>query len=204
MEEILQECMMKATAAGVQWRDTQDSLQKLESSNVEAVGSIIKSGTEANQLLLANFTQASTSTNEAVKTGNDNLLSSIDSSLKLDHDVCINIHSIITPCANEFIELQRSHYGKVVETTNQAEKYLQEEYMEDLPSCTTPRRRPISLPSMGSIEQLRTPPFDELLQTFRDIKLENRLKQGNGEIKHLIVSEISPMRDSRIPLIAKN
>lgn len=204
MEDILQECMMKATAAGVQWRGTQDSLQKLERSNVEAVGSIIKSGTEANQLLLASFTQAAASTNEAVKTGNDSLLSSIDSSLKLDHDVCINIHSIITPCTNEFIELQRSHYGKVVETTNQAEKYLQEEYMEDVPSCTTPRRRLISLPTMASIEQLRTPPFDELLQIFQDIKFENRSKQGNGEIKHLIVSEISSMRDSRIPLIAKN
>eukprot|EP01018_Ginkgo_biloba_P020856 Gb_32401 [translate_table: standard] len=201
MEEILRECMMKATAAGVQWRNTQDSLQQLEKDNVEAVGCIIESGKEANQLLLANFTKAASSADEEVNIGNDNLLSSIDNSLKLDHEVCINLQSTIAPRANEFMELQRNHYGKVVEITKQADKYLQEDYMEDQASCTTPRRRPITLPSMASIEELRTPCFDELLQAFWDKK---RLKQGNGELKQLINSDLSSMRDARIPLIARN
>ncbi|KAH9326557.1 hypothetical protein KI387_006735 [Taxus chinensis] len=204
MEETVHECMAKTTAAGGQWKSAQDSVQKLEKSNIEAVNSIIKSGTEANQLILTKFTHSLSSTNEEFKTGNDNFVSSIDSLLKLDHEICTNIQSTLAPCSNEFIELQKTHYGEVEEISRQAHEYLEEEYMEDQSSCTTPRRRPINIPSMASIEELQTPSFDELLHEFRNMRSENRLKQANGELKHLMMSDFSSMRESRIPLTAIN
>lgn len=71
----------------------------------------------------------------------------------------------------------------------------------DEPSCSTPRRRPYNLPSSGSIEELRTPPFDELLKTFWDGKSS---KQANGDIKHLIEAATHSLRDPRVPLTAIN
>lgn len=202
MKETVQECMAKTTAAGVQWKSAQESVQKLEKSNIEAVASIIKSGTEANQLILANSTHSLSSTNVEFQTGNKNLMSSIDCLLELDHEICTNIQSTLAPCSNEFIRLRKIHYGEVEKISKEAHKYLEEEYMEDRPSCTTPRRRPINIPSMALIEELQTP-FDELLQEFQKMKSENRLKQANGELKHL-VSDFSSMRESRIPLTAIN
>ncbi|KAK6144553.1 hypothetical protein DH2020_021373 [Rehmannia glutinosa] len=40
----------------------------------------------------------------------------------------------------------------------------------DQPSCSTPRKRPINPPSIASIEELRTPSFEELLKSFWDAK----------------------------------
>ena len=72
----------------------------------------------------------------------------------------------------------------------------------DEPSCSTPRKRPFNLPSVSSIEELRTPSFEELLRSFWDAKSP---KQVNGDVKHIGVQEAAQsVRDSRLPLTAIN
>lgn len=73
----------------------------------------------------------------------------------------------------------------------------------DEPSCSTPRKRSFNLPSMASIEELRTPAFDELLKSFWDLKSS---KQSNGDVKHLAGAHeaTQSVRDSRVPLTAIN
>ncbi len=53
----------------------------------------------------------------------------ISGSLKLDHDACANIGSIIKPCHEEISELKGGHYHRVVEITENAGKCLEEEYL---------------------------------------------------------------------------
>lgn len=77
----------------------------------------------------------------------------------------------------------------------------------DEPTCATPRRRDITPPSVASIEELRTLPFEELLREFWEGKSAIRL--ANGDVKHLPgVYDNSQgqaaMRDSRLPLTALN
>ncbi|GJN36240.1 hypothetical protein PR202_gb25082 [Eleusine coracana subsp. coracana] len=103
-------------------------------------------------------------------------------SLKLDHDACANISSILTPCHEEMGELKGEHHSKVVEITENAGKCLEEEYLVDEPSCSTPRRRQIDLPSVESIEELRTPDYDELLKSFQQSR--GSWKQANGDMRH--------------------
>eukprot|EP00252_Welwitschia_mirabilis_P020280 TRINITY_DN4937_c0_g1_i1.p1 TRINITY_DN4937_c0_g1~~TRINITY_DN4937_c0_g1_i1.p1 ORF type:complete len:1049 (+),score=167.40 TRINITY_DN4937_c0_g1_i1:454-3600(+) len=205
MKEMCQECFSKTTTAGTQWKNAQNSLEQLERKNVDTLGAIINGGREANKTVLSNFIDAATSTSKSVETGNTELLLSLDNTMKMDHEICRDMESNIASCANEFVELRSAHYTKVAEISTESDKYLQDEYMEDVPSCTTPRRRHIHLPSMSSIEQLRTPPFDELLQRFRESKMETHSKYGNGDLKQIAASELSsPQRDSRIPLTALN
>lgn len=78
----------------------------------------------------------------------------------------------------------------------------------DEPSCSTPRKRAIEIPSIESIEELRTPGSEELLRRFRDEKV---LKQANGDAKqqqqHLIRASSlyeAAVSDSRFPLSAVN
>jgi kinesin family protein 11 len=76
----------------------------------------------------------------------------------------------------------------------------------DEPSCSTPRRRQINLPSAESIEELRTPDYEELLRSFRESR--TGWKQANGDAKHLPEAQESTSpsaaSDARVPLVARN
>lgn len=99
-------------------------------------------------------------------------------------------------------ELNSGHYHKVVEITEYTGKSLSQEYMVDEPSCSTPTKRPFNLPSIESIEELKTPTFEELLNSFWDGKSS---KLENGDVTHSIEMEVAPpLRDSRVPLTAVN
>ncbi|KAL6011159.1 Kinesin-like protein KIN-5A [Asimina triloba] len=200
LEEGLQHCMAKVRVSAQQWQNAQESLLGLEQRNVASVDSIVRSGMEANQLLCARLSSAASKSLEDVDVANMNLLSSIDYSLKLDHDACGNMDSMIIPCCGELRDLRGGHYHKIVEITENAEKCLEVEYVVDEPSCSTPRRRSFNLPSMQSIEELRTPSFEELLKTFWESRAGKLY--ANGDVKHHFsgvydAQPHSPLRDPR-------
>ncbi|MBA0708010.1 hypothetical protein Golax_020004 [Gossypium laxum] len=211
MEDVLQNCMKKAKMSVQQWKNAQESLLSLEKSNVDSVGSIVRGGMEANQILRDQFSCAVSTALEDVDTANNSCLTSIDYSLKLDRDACGNMNSMIIPCCEELRELKGGHYHKIVEITDNAGKCLEEEYMVDKPSCSTPTKRAFNLPSMSSIEELKTPPFEELLKLFWEAK---SAKVANGDIKHMLgeyeaasaapQSPSQQLKDSRLPLTAIN
>ncbi|KAJ9698289.1 hypothetical protein PVL29_007395 [Vitis rotundifolia] len=125
-------------------------------------------------------------------------------SLQLDHEACGNLDSMIVPCCGDLRELNSGHYHKIVEITENAGKCLLDEYVLDEQSCSTPRKRSFNLPSMASIEELRTPAFDELLKSFWESK---SAKQANGDVKHIVGAAYEgaqSFRDSRVPLTAIN
>ncbi|KAJ6948004.1 kinesin-like protein KIN-5D [Populus alba x Populus x berolinensis] len=186
-----------------QWRNAQESLLSLEKSNVHSVDSIVSGGTKANQILCGQFSSAVSAAVEDVDIGNNDLLASIEHSLHLDRDACGNLNSMIFPCCGDLRELKGSHYHKIVEITENAGKCLLDEYVVDEPSCSTPRKRPYNLPTFASIEELRTPAFEELLKSFWDSKSS---KQVNGDIKHIVAAydAAQSLKDSRVPLTAIN
>ncbi|XP_015874209.3 kinesin-like protein KIN-5D [Ziziphus jujuba] len=203
LEEVLQNCLKKTKIGAQQWRNAQESLLSLEKSNVASVDSIVSGGTEANHALRARFSSAVSAAIEDADIANKNILSSIDYSLQLDRDACGNLNSMIVPCCGELRELKGGHYHKIVEITEHAGKCLLDEYVVDEPSCSTPRKRSFNLPSATSIEELRTPAFDELLKSFWDAK---SLRQANGDVKHIAgaYEAAQSIRDSRVPLTAIN
>ncbi|KAF3453779.1 hypothetical protein FNV43_RR04220 [Rhamnella rubrinervis] len=203
LEEVLHNCLKKTKIGAQQWGKAQESLLSLEKSNLASVDSIVRGGTETNQALRARFSSAVSSAIEDADTANKDLLSSIDHSLQLDHDACGNLNSMIVPCCGELRELKGGHYHKIVEITEHAGKCLLHEYVVDEPSCSTPRKRSFNLPTVVSIEELRTPAFEELLKSFWDSK---SVKQANGDVKHIAgaYEAAQSIRDSRVPLTAIN
>ncbi|KAF9665472.1 hypothetical protein SADUNF_Sadunf16G0126300 [Salix dunnii] len=203
LEEVLHNCTSKIKMGAQQWRNAQESLLSLEQSNVASVDSIVSGGTKANQILCGQFSSAVSAALEDVDIANNDLLSSIEHSLHLDRDACGNLNSMIFPCCGDLRELKGSHYHKIVEITENAGKCLLDEYVVDEPSCSTPRKRPYNLPTASSIEELRTPAFEELLKSFWDSKSS---KQVNGDIKHIVAAydAAQSLRDSRVPLTAIN
>uniref|UniRef100_A0A2N9GZ90 Kinesin motor domain-containing protein n=1 Tax=Fagus sylvatica TaxID=28930 RepID=A0A2N9GZ90_FAGSY len=203
LEEALQNCLKKANLGAQQWKNAQESLLSLEKSNVASVDSIVRRGMEANQILRSQFSSAVSIALDDVNIANKDLLSSIDNSLQLDHDACGNLNSMIVPCCGDLRELKGGHYHKIVEITEDAGKCLLHEYTVDEPSCSTPRKRSFNLPSVASIEELRTPSFEELLKAFWDAK---SARLANGDVKHIagVYEAAQSVRDSRVPLTAIN
>ncbi|XP_068637848.1 kinesin-like protein KIN-5D isoform X1 [Aristolochia californica] len=200
----LRDCMAKTKASAQQWRNAQESVLSLENGNVASVDSIVRGGMEANQVLRDRLSSAASTALEDVDVANKTLFSSIDNSLKLDEDACVNMESMILPCCGGMRELKSGHYHKIVEITDNAGLCLEEEYMVDEPSCSTPKKRPFNLPSVSSIEELRTPAFDDLLKSFWDVK---SMRFTNGEAKHYsdaYEAQSPSLRDSRVPLTAIN
>ncbi|XP_058109930.1 kinesin-like protein KIN-5D [Magnolia sinica] len=206
LEQGLQHCMTKAKVSAQQWQNAQESLLSLEERNVASVNSVVRGGMEANQVLRARLSSAASTALEDVDVANRSLLSAIDYSLKLDHDACGNMDSMIVPCCGELRDLRSGHYHKIVEITENAGKSLEQEYMVDEPSCSTPRRRQFNLPSMASIEELRTPSFEELLKSFWEARSGKQL--ANGDMKHLLgvvyEAQAQSLRDPRVPLTTIN
>ncbi|XP_049367007.1 kinesin-like protein KIN-5D [Solanum verrucosum] len=203
MEEVLQNCVQKTKLGATQWTNAQQSLLDLEERNVAFVDEIVRGGMDANQALRVRFSSGVSSTLEDTDAASKHLLSSIDHSLQLDRDACANLDSTIVPCCGELRELNSGHYHKVVEITEYTGKSLSQEYMVDEPSCSTPTKRPFNLPSVESIEELKTPAFEELLNSFWN---EKSSKLSNGDVKHSIEIEVvdPSLRDSRVPLTAVN
>ncbi|KAJ6804908.1 putative 125 kDa kinesin-related protein [Iris pallida] len=206
LEEGLQQCMVKLGRSSQQWRAAQESLIGLEEDNVASIDSIAKSGVEANEVLRARLSSAASTSLQDYEVANKDLLSSIDCCSKLDHGAKSEIDSIIVPCREELRELRSRHYHNVMEITENAEMCLEEEYVVDEPTCSTPGRRSIALPNAASIEELRAPALEDLLRSFREARPAGS-KQANGEAKQFSAALESPMqppRDSRVPLIALN
>ncbi|CAO2840014.1 unnamed protein product [Amaranthus hypochondriacus] len=203
LEEVLHSCLEKAKMGAQQWKDAQQSLLSLEKSNISSVDEIVKGGTEANQILRTKLSSSASSTLKDVDGTNKDLLTSVDHSLQLDHNARENLDSIIAPCCEDIRELKSGHYHKIVEITDHAGKCLLTEYRVDEPTCSTPKKRPINLPSVASIEELRTPAFEELLRSFWDTKSG---KHANGDVKHYTGQNegAQSIRDPRLPLTALN
>ncbi|GAV71394.1 Kinesin domain-containing protein [Cephalotus follicularis] len=203
MEEVLQNCLMKAEMGAQQWKHAQESLFSLERSNVDAMDSILRGGMETSQTLRIQFSSAVSTALEDVDVANTDILVSVDDALQLDHDACGNLNSMIAPCCEDLRELNGGHYHKIVEITENAGKCLLNEYVVDEPSCSTPRKRSFNLPSITSIEELRTPAFEDLVKSFWDAI---SAKPANGDIKHIVgaYEGAQSLRDSRVPLTAIN
>lgn len=56
-------------------------------------------------------------------------LTSFSDSLQLDNDACTKVNSMIIPCCEDLIELKSDHNHKIVEITENAGKYLLDEYV---------------------------------------------------------------------------
>ncbi|KAJ0978494.1 hypothetical protein J5N97_013968 [Dioscorea zingiberensis] len=202
MEEGFGHCMVNIRMGSEKWQNAQNSLLSLGKENLSSVEFIIRSGNEANQQLHSRLSSTASTTLEDVDVANNSLLSSIQYSLKLDHDARTNVDSMIVPAHEKLRELKGVHHHKIIELSENAGKCLVDEYMVDEPSCSTPKKRELNLPSMTSIEELRTPPFEELLKSFWEAKSPS--KQANGDVRRHVHGTHDSMKDSRPPLTTIN
>uniref|UniRef100_A0A7N0UAG1 Kinesin motor domain-containing protein n=1 Tax=Kalanchoe fedtschenkoi TaxID=63787 RepID=A0A7N0UAG1_KALFE len=198
LAKAIKNCIGKVKLGSEQWRSAEDSLMDVEKQNASSISSVIRKCEESSQSLRTKFTSTASSVNDDMDVANKGLLATIDHSLKLDHDAHDAFDSLIVPTWEDLREMKNGHYNEVTNITDQSTKCLLQEYKVDEPSCATPKKRPYNLPAAISIEQLRTPPLDELTKSFREAKSGGNKLLANGH------NSPQSLRDPRAPLIAIN
>jgi kinesin family protein 11 len=183
MQKMHLKCLENSKTGTQQWKTAQESLVDLEKRNVATADSIIRGAIENNEKLRTQFSSAVSTTLSDVDSSNREIISSIDNSLQLDKDASTDVNSTIVPCSENLKELRTHHDDNVVEIKQNTGKCLGHEYKVDEATSSTPRKREYNIPTVGSIEELKTPSFEELLKAFHDCKSPKQMQ--NGEAKHV-------------------
>uniref|UniRef100_A0ACD5XU16 Uncharacterized protein n=1 Tax=Avena sativa TaxID=4498 RepID=A0ACD5XU16_AVESA len=195
--ENLQQCKTRTELCSEQWSNAQKSVLALGRSNAETISSVISDGNEANSQLHMRFSSAVSTAVEDNDISSKALVCSIDDSLRLDGGICETVKPIITASQSQLCELQRSHHEKMLVISGNANRSLGDDYKVDEPTCSTPRRRQINIPSSQSIEGLVTP-LEDLVKSFWDSRTPSKLVTGNVKRMDLAVET------ERVPLTTIN
>ncbi|XP_065625906.1 kinesin-like protein KIN-5B [Quercus suber] len=78
----------------------------------------------------------------------------------LDHEIKKEIDSMTTLCLDQIKLIQETHGTSISDIRSQAEKCLVKDYLVDNHTSTTPKKRVIVVPSLASIEEMRTPAYE--------------------------------------------
>lgn len=213
LEDVIEHCIRRTTEAGEEWKKAQESVRQLEKNNHLAVDLIVKEGIYGNGLLLSNFVETNDSIESEAQSGNSILMESIDGCLKVDVDATTTMLTTVASQSQSLTELQVCHSTGTCDIQSQADLCFNNEYLEDKPTGVTPTKRPIDLTSKASIEALRVPSIEILVQEFRDVMHHSSPEKGAAatqrgmavkESKIPIFADSSLLKDNRAPLAAVN
>ncbi|KAL4198691.1 hypothetical protein AMTRI_Chr03g141330 [Amborella trichopoda] len=166
METNLQECIKKVDQSQKLWDNTSQSLKTLNKENAAERESIMNDGNNSNAKLLAEFSCGSSTTDAEMEGASSCLLAGINNLLVLDHEAQKEMESTIAFSSSVLQDLQQYHSDGLSNMRNEANQFT-DDYLVDQPTCMTPRERTINIPSLASIQELRTPSFDDLLENMK-------------------------------------
>lgn len=194
LQALLQECVKSTNAVREQWGGAQVSLQQLEKGNLAQVESVVKEGLCKNKLLLTKLGESNASIDSSIEKGHLEVLECIEGSLNNDKDAGAEALSSCSIQTAELAHLQACHHSGTSDIEGLAARCFNEDYMEDTPTCTTPRKRAIVVPSQGSIDALRAPDLEKMLLEFQEAN--HSLMDDKGGV------QTNPIRETKIPIFA--
>ncbi|KAF2288733.1 hypothetical protein GH714_011824 [Hevea brasiliensis] len=162
MENVHQECSKRVDYSWKQWGNTQSYINNFSKSSVVEIESAVKENISENHVAHEEFLSASSAMDVDFDSRTCDVLSAVDDSLIRDQESKKEMESITTLCLDQLKSIQEKHGQSIAYVRSEAEKYLTKDYLVDQHSGATPRRRDIPVPSLASIEEMRTPALENL------------------------------------------
>ncbi|KAF6164369.1 hypothetical protein GIB67_037526 [Kingdonia uniflora] len=178
IESNFQECSNKVDSSRKHWEDAQLSINQLIKCNTAEIESIVADKCSGNQVAFEKFVSVSLSTDAKFNSRACDLLTTVNESLQLDHEAIKEIESLSHLSLDQLISVQDNHGEGISGIRNNADQCLRKEYSVDDPTSRTPEKRTIAVPTLASIEELRTPALDELVANMR-----SSTKNAGGKIQ---------------------
>ncbi|XVE76319.1 hypothetical protein DITRI_Ditri12bG0162400 [Diplodiscus trichospermus] len=181
MEDGLQECSKRVNDSRQQWDNARSYITELNISSLADVKSTVKENIERNHTVHEEILSTLSSTDAEFGARTGDTMAAIKDSLLHDHESKKELDSLINLCSDQLKTVQENHGESISNIRSEAEKCLVKDYLVDHHTCTTPKKRDIVVPSLASIEEMRTPSFGYVKED--ENNSENRSKWGNNESK---------------------
>ncbi|CAJ2627591.1 unnamed protein product [Trifolium pratense] len=183
MEDCLLDCSKTVDCSRKQWESAQLSFNNFHKNNLAEIESIVKKNISTNHALDKKIVSASLSMELDYDAGTRNLLADVNGALLMDHENKKEIDSMTTQWLEQLISLQDKHGEDISDIHVQAEKSLVKDYLVDKETSSTSHKKIVSVPSLASIEEMRT-----------------KIREENFIEKQLKWIEV----ESKIPRLAEN
>ncbi|KAE8692463.1 kinesin-like protein [Hibiscus syriacus] len=193
MEVGLQECSKRVNVSRKQWENAKTYLNELNTSSLTEIKSNVSANIRRNHKVHGELLSALSSTDAEFGTRTADIAAAIDDSLLRDHECKKEIDSFTSSCVDQLKAVQEKHGESILNIRKEAEKCLAKDYLVVDDHNTKPKKRDIVVPSVASIEEMRTPTF----KVENDSENNNRSKWGNNESK--IQQHVASSSPSRTP-----
>ncbi|XP_060968909.1 kinesin-like protein KIN-5B [Cannabis sativa] len=166
-----------------QWENTQSSISNLNKNNLAEIGSTVNKNISANIVAHKEFVSASQTVDEEFNTRASDTLTTINDSLNQDEENKKEIDSMTALCIYQLNSIEENHGQGILNIQSQTEKCLTKDYMIDDHSNETPKKRVVEIPSLKSIEEMRS-----------NIKNNKKNNTTESKIPCLLLPPFSPIR----------
>ncbi|CAK9320007.1 unnamed protein product [Citrullus colocynthis] len=174
LENAIDECSKRLDHSQRLWEDAQSSVIKLSKNGATEIESSVKACICKNHFAQEEFATVSSTLDADFDAEVNGVLTAVNDSLRLDHENKKELDSISTSCLDELKSTQDNHGRTISKIRDWAEQCLIKDYLVDQHSNSTPKKRVIAVPSLASIEEMRTPAH----HLKEGISTENKLKWG--------------------------
>ncbi|KAF9593583.1 hypothetical protein IFM89_024217, partial [Coptis chinensis] len=194
MENNIQECSQRVDDSRKQWEYTKLSVDRLNKDSIAKIGAIVKEKICENHSTLEELKLVSSSTSAESDARACDLLAAINNSLLLDHETMKEIESKSTLCSGPLRLLQENHSESILNIRNRADHCLTKDYLVDHFTSTTPEKQAIVVPTVESIEDLRTPALEDVVAKLRSLNGSKGVNAGSKIQNQQHPCSISPNR----------
>ncbi|KAK3016108.1 hypothetical protein RJ639_006352 [Escallonia herrerae] len=115
-------------------------------------------------------------------------------SLVLDHETKRELDSMSSLYADQLKSVREKHGQSILDIRNRAEQCLKKDYLIDQHTSTTPRKRVIVVPSLSSIEAMKTPASEELIKSIGSLNKPISANESKIQQQQLPCVGASPNR----------
>ncbi|XVE96823.1 hypothetical protein REPUB_Repub02eG0256200 [Reevesia pubescens] len=195
MGDGLQECSKRVNDSRQKWENAKTYINELNISSLADIKSTVKENIKRNHMVHEEFLSAFSSMDAEFGARTGDIMDAINDSLLGDRESKKEIDSLTNLCLDQLKTVQENHGESISNIRSEAEKCLVNDYLVDHHTNTTPKKRDIVVPSLASIEEMRTPSFEDVKD--EENNSENRSKWGNNESK--IQQQIPGFSPNRTP-----
>ncbi|XP_031273396.1 kinesin-like protein KIN-5B [Pistacia vera] len=192
IDNYIEECTMKVDSSRQQWESAQSYISDLNTKSIAEIESTVKENISVNQVAHEELVSACSSMEVDFGSRTGDIVTAVDDLLTRDHESKKEIDSMTTRCLDQLKLIQEKHGENITSIRNQAEKSLTKDYLVDQHSSTTPEKRVITVPSLASIEEMRTAAAFENLKEENIVDYKSKLGQNESKNSHMAVA--SPNR----------
>ncbi|KAF5750970.1 kinesin-related protein [Tripterygium wilfordii] len=181
MNNCLYECSKRVDKSRQQWIDVQSFIEDHTKRNISEINSSVKESISRNHSAHEEFVSASSMVEVDFNARADDMLVAVNESLALDQESKRELDLLTAGCLDQLKSMQEKHGESISDIRSQAKKSLTRDYLVDHHSGTTPKKGVITVPSLASIEEMRTAPAIEILR--QENNVENGSKGSRSESK---------------------